>query len=331
MTARGLAGAFALLLIFSHTASAQNNQLRGKVRSTNGTTVNNAIVELRLGGAMIAQTVTRNDGDFAFTNLSPGEYEVTVLMAGYDPGAEIARFEGGMREGTMQVINLEVYISPKAELILAPPATTFVQDVPKAARTAYEKGISKLRDGKSDEGVALLREAVAAFDDYFDAHLALGKELFRRGKDGDALEFLERARQINNREGAVYHMFGMVMLKQGKFGVAEYAFREACRLNENNAAPLFYHAVALIEVAVRTSDESQRVVDLEEAERKLDRAWELSNKRVTRVYLQRARIHESRGDNAAAARELESYLKAEPSAKNAPAIKEMISKLRAKK
>lgn len=43
------------------------------------------------------------------------------------------------------------------------------------------------------------------------------------------------------------------------------------------------------------------------------------------------RINQERGDREAAARELESYLKAEPGPRNAPAIKEAIRKLREKK
>ena len=37
--------------------------------------------------------------------------------------------------------------------------------------------------------------------------------------------------QINDRNGAAYHWFGLVMIRQQKFRVAEYAFRcEAIRL-----------------------------------------------------------------------------------------------------
>jgi tetratricopeptide (TPR) repeat protein len=98
-----------------------------------------------------------------------------------------------------------------------------VQDVPKAARAAYDRGVSRLREGKPDEGVRLLREAIAQFDTYFDAHFALGVELFRQGKDADAIGQFERCRLINDRQDGIYYMFGLVMLKQQKFGVAEYS------------------------------------------------------------------------------------------------------------
>ena len=320
---------FVFALMSCTAVFAQSNQLRGKVRATSGVTVNNAIVELRVGGGgMISQTVTRNDGDFAFTGLAAGEYEVAVTIAGYEPVVQMARFTQSGRMEFSEVVNIEINIRPRRESVISAPGTSFAQDVPKPARLAYERAGSLLRDGKPDDAVAALREAIASFKDYFDAHFALGRELFRQGKDNEALEALERARQINDRQGAVYHMFGLIMMKQGKFAVAEYAFREATRLNGTNAVSHFYRAQALIELAIRGNDERQRETDLSAADKELDRAWESSEKRLTAVYLQRARIHESRGQKAAAAADLESYLKAEPEAKNGAAIRAAISRLR---
>lgn len=316
----------------SPQTNVPTNTLRGKVRSIDGVTVNNAIVELRLGGgAMISQTVTRNDGDFLFGNLASGEYEVAVTVAGYEPTVQVARFYESDRMNFSEVVNIEVLIRPRREPVLLTPGTSFAQDVPKPARSAYERGIARLREGKSDEGVAALREAIAGFNDYFDAHFALGKEMFRAGKDSEALEAFERARQINDRQDAVYYMFGLVMMKERKYAVAEYAFREATRLNATSAGSHFYHAQSLIELAVRESDQRQRAADFEAADLELNQAWETSNKRLSLVYLQRARIHESRGDREAAARDLETFLKAEPDAKNATAIREAIGKLRSAK
>jgi tetratricopeptide (TPR) repeat protein len=334
---RTLLSLLAFILFIDTTLLAQNspgnnipsNTIRGKVRSIDGLTVNNAIVELRVGGgAMISQTVTRNDGDFAFSNLVSGEYEVAVTIAGYEPTVQVTRFTQNDRMNFAEVLNIEVLIRPRRELTLSAPGTNFAQEVPKPARAAYDRAMARLREGKSDEGVAALREAIASFDDYFDAYFALGKEMFRAGKDNEALEAFERARQINDRQDAVYYMFGLVMMKERKYSVAEYAFREATRLNATSAASHFCHAQSLIELAVRGSDQRQSATDLEAADQELNRAWETSNKRLTLVYLQRARIHETRGEKEAAARDLESFLKAEPDAKNAAAIREAITKLR---
>ncbi|HEV8482089.1 MAG TPA: carboxypeptidase regulatory-like domain-containing protein [Blastocatellia bacterium] len=330
MRGRTLFSSLSILLLFAGAAAAQNNTIRGKVRSTNGITINNAIVELRqLGGGSTGQTVTRNDGDFAFSGLEPAEYEIAVTIAGYEPAVQLARFSLRDRMDFHEVLNVEVILRAKQEVgVLAAPGTNFVQDVPKPARAAFEKGLAKLREAKSDEAIALLREATSLFNDYFNAHFQLGAELYRRGKLDDALHALERARQINDRDGAVFHWFGLVMVKQQKFGVAEYAFGEAVRLNATDTASHFYHGLMLIELAKQMGDKTQRTAELARAEQEMTRAWELSEKRLTGVYRQRARICEMRGDREAAARELESYLKAEPNAKDVDAVREMITRLR---
>jgi tetratricopeptide (TPR) repeat protein len=325
------------LLLLPIVGFAQSSMLRGKVRGSNGATVNNASVELRGStGAVIGQVFTRNDGDFSFSRLSAGEYEVAVTMSGYEPALQRVELRDSMRvntasEAISEVLYVEVVLRLRVEPTLAAPGTSFVQEVPKAAREAYIKGAARIRDGKSDEGIAFLREAIVEFGDYFDAHLALGMEFYRLGKDSDALEALERARQINEKGAVVYYTFGLVMVRQQKFRAAEYAFGKAAELNDRHVNAHFNHAVALIEVAQRTKEPAEIQKLLLNADRELDRAWDLSERKLNTVFLQRARVHEERGNNEAAARELEKYLKAEPDAKNVASVKEAITKLRAKK
>ena len=329
MGVRTLFTSLSILLLLAGGAAAQNNTIKGKVRSSNGATVNNAIVELRQNGGMgTGETVTRNDGDFAFSGLVAAEYELTVTIAGYEPAVQLARFNQMDRMDLPQVLNVEVIIRAKQDLVLSAPGTSFAQDVPKPARAAFDKGIAKLREAKSDEAIALLREAISLFNDYFNANFQLGAELYRRGSLEGALQALERARQINDRDAAVYHWFGLVMVKQQKFGVAEYAFGEAVRLNGTDTASHFYRGLMQIELAKQMADKAQRAAELARADQEMNRAWELSEKRLTGVYRQRARIDEMRGDREAAARELESYLKAEPNARDAGAVREWIARLR---
>lgn len=319
----------AILLILISALQGQNNTIRGKVRAPDGSTINNAIVELRQGGGgIISQTVTRNDGDFAFSGLVSGEYEIVVNLAGYEPIMQRVRFNHSPRDNFQEVLYVEVNLRPKAEPALAPPGVRFVQDVPGPAREAFQKGLAKLRDSKSEEGIALLKRAIAIFNDYFAAHFELAAEFYRRGRYQEAIESLERARQINDRQGAVYYLFGLIMVKQRKFAVAEYAFSEAIKLDPGSAPSHFYRGLALIELAARAPDQKRRDEDLAEAASSLDRAWDLSRGKLSAVYLLRARICEQRGQGEAAARELENYLKAEPDARDASAIRQAISKLR---
>jgi tetratricopeptide (TPR) repeat protein len=327
----------AAVLFLPLAGLAQNGMIRGKVRTGNNNTVNDALVELRQdSGGVVGQVVTRTDGDFAFGGLRPGNYEIFVQLSGYEPVAQMVKIGNTSYVGRpnpdnpSEIISVEITIRPLANASPGLPGVTFAQDVPKPAREAYEKGIAKIREGKSAEGVVFLREATEKFSHYFDAHFALGCEYYRMGKDAEALESLEQARLINERGAAVYYMFGMVMVRQQKFRVAEYGFGKAVELNETNPLAHFNHGVALLEIALRATDAGEVKTFLTQAEQEMNKTWDLTNKRMNAVYLQRARIQERRGNKEAAARELENYLKAEPNAKNAEPIRESIKRLREK-
>ena len=310
--------------------SAQNNTIRGKVRTQAGTTLNNAIVTLsKTGGGTIGEMVTGNDGDFTFIGLEAGAYVITVHATGFEPAVENVQFTQSPYDRFHDTLNVEVFVTPLPDqVMLAPPGTSFAQETPKAARTAYEKGMAKRAEGKSAEGIALLRQATDTFNTYFDAYFALGSAYYRAGQLDDAVAALEKAREINDHDGAVYHMFGMVMLKQGKLTVAEYAFKQAVGMNATNPASHFYRGYVLIELAIRSKLPKERGDDLSEAGRELNSAWDLSNKKLLAVYLEKARIHEITGDKEAAAVDLETYLKSTPDSKQSASIRQEIEKLR---
>jgi Tfp pilus assembly protein PilF len=321
-----------LVSISPISASAQvykNNSIRGKVRSVSGNTVNNAIVELKLaGGGMIAQTATSGDGDFTFGGLAAGEYEIDVTLTGYESTGQMVRFNHAPNENFQESLPVEIVIRPRVDQVLAPPGTNFAQDVPRPAKAAYEKGVQLLAEGKSDEGIASLRRATELYGEYFNAFYALGAAYYRVERMDEAIQALEHARSINDHQGAVYHLFGLVMLRQRKFTVAEYVFKQATGFNPTNGASHFLRGLALVEIGVQEKDGGERERDFTDAEKELDSAWDLSNKRIPQVYLQRSRIHEVRGQKEAAAKDLESYLKADPDSKQAPAIRQAIAKLR---
>ena len=302
MRVRSLLRTIAVSPLVSVTGLAQSNTLRGKVRSTGGLTIKKRYRRTKAaGGGMLGQTVTRNDGDFAFSNL-PSASTSRSNGCRLRADGQMARFNTPHRMNFAEVVNIEVIIRPRVAAILAAPGTNFTQDVPKPARALYEKGIGRLREGKSDEGIAILREAISAFNDYFIAHFELGLELFRQGKNNEALEEFERARQINQREDAVYFMFGMVMLKEQKFTIAQRAFREASSLNPNRPRRVSI-GPGTDRARLEIEDPAQRNADLSDAEKELNRAWSLSNGRLSSVSAARAHLRRS-GDREAAAREL---------------------------
>ena len=317
-----------LLPVCTVTAAAQNGTVRGKVRTAAGATLTNVIVELWQTGARTTQVVTTNDGDFQFTNVSHANYEIVVNHPGFHPATERVSFTSADSEGRHEIISIEIRLRPLTSAPAAPPGVVFAQEVPFNARLAFETALLRLKTNKPDEAIAKLKEAIGFFPGYFNARFTLASELGKRNQVQPALEELEHARRINDRDPRVYRLFGLLMAGQRKFVVAEFAFREAIARDPAHAQTYHSRAVVLIEMAAAEKDVKQRKQYLDDAERDLNKSLALSEGKIAAAHLQLAKIHDLRGDKRLAIRQLENFLKTQPNAPNAPAVREALAKLR---
>lgn len=317
-----------ILVLLSGSVCAQGGIIRGKVRLPSGATLTGVIVELWRSTGLENQVVTTRDGDFEFANLPQASYEVVVKHQGYYPAMERAEFFYDRNSiPRVEVIRIEINLKPLESTTNERAGSTFVQDIPPAAKAAYEQGIAKLREGQPIEGVALLREATSIFEDYFDAHVALGARLLDEKKLDEALGELEKARLINDRDSRVYQLFGVLMAGQQKFALAEWAFRAAIDRDPLALQSIYNHGVVLIELSRTEQDTKKKQLQLTEAEKEFTRTLEMTRDKYYPAFLQRARIHEMRDNKKAAARDLESYLKLNPNSPRATEIREKIARL----
>jgi len=66
------------------TLAVPNGAVSGTITSTNdGTGVSGVTVNLTLNETVIASTTTDSNGDYTFTNVSPGEYTLTASKIGF--------------------------------------------------------------------------------------------------------------------------------------------------------------------------------------------------------------------------------------------------------
>lgn len=337
-----LASIAALLFLASSYALAQSgNSVRGKVRDSAGNALRHIIVDIQTGnGAPVGQTTTNNEGDFFFGGLVEAGYTVVVKHPGYNTASETVEFNNRIGANTPgETRTIEITLTPLAGATVrtAPARVAFVQDVPPRAREAFERGMKLSREGKAAEAEAAVRESIEMFADYFDARFWLANELIRTRRLDDAVEHLEAARRVNPKDERVYLSFGQLLMLKKNYGVAAAVFAEAARLNPSGAQAQMLRGVALIEYATiidaSASEKAaeERLAALGDAERALNEAYRLSDKRLSVVHLQLARVHERRGDRARAADELEEYLRENPSEKNAAAMREAVKTLRTPK
>jgi tetratricopeptide (TPR) repeat protein len=212
---------FAILLLCISSASnaqAQGHTIRGKVRNASGVNVPRVTVNLESGnGPVVNQTVTNNEGDFAFTNLSDTSYVVTISAPDYNPASERVDFVRSVNANDPgETRTVEITLVSKTHASLARREVSFVQNVPKQANDQFLRATQALKEGRTQEAITLLQQAITIFPDYFDARYALANELVVEEKFTEAITQLDEARRINAKDDRVYQAFGMILMRQQK-------------------------------------------------------------------------------------------------------------------
>lgn len=284
-------------------------------------------MELWQSGALAAQAVTTRTGDFSFNRLTPAKYQVIVKYLGYQPAEETITLPpvAAIKPANPPLIEIRLKEPP-----LPPTAATnepFTQTVPFAARLYFTEAQAKLKDAKSAEGIAKLKEALRVFSDYFDVLFVLANESHKLKDDETALALLERARKVYDGDARVYRLFGVIMSQQHKYLVAEFAFREALQRDPQHYPSYQAHGITLLELGLAEKTQPMRRKLFDQAEQQLQKALSLSGDTLFAVHLNLAEVYEAKGEKQAAIRELERYLKQQPNAPKAPAIRAAITRL----
>src|SRR6266705_264943 len=238
-----------LLTFLAGGQSGAGNTLIGKVRTQSGHPLANVLVELQTGtGALVTQTFTSNEGDYAFSGLEGASFVLTVNDPDHQPFAERVELTRAAATRPGEMVRIDIVLTPKRETATTRGGTVFHQDVPEPALNAYRRGLKLLTEHKSDDAMAALKEAVRIMPAYFDAHLALGLELFRLHRYDDAIKELEKARSVNSTDSRLYRTFGLVLFEQKKYVMAARVLEEAARLNPADAEARLMRGAALIEM-----------------------------------------------------------------------------------
>ena len=332
---------FLPLLFFAGASLALGqgaNTLQGRVIAPNGGPPPQSVrITLTYSGRPMYETFTDAGGHFTFPGLARGTYELTA--EGDDVSFETTRVTAEITAfgSAPQLFTQDIQLKPLRGKPIARAAVVnaFVQDVPKPAAQAFESAQKLEQEGKHADAVEKIRQALRIFPSFFEAHLALGNHFVKEGRFKEAIDELDRAREINPNDDRLYQSFGLIMIAQQNYPIAFAVLNEAARLNPKNPTNPYMNGVAHIEYAT-SIDPSQsesarkdRDKALDDAERFLLNAGDLSGHKLADIYLQLARIYEKRGNRPRAAAELEEYLKKSPDAKNSQAIREAIKKLRA--
>ena len=312
--------------VISLFAAQSTFAIIGSVRDSDGRILSSVRVSVLDDNYQPIRTVFADgSGRFKFRGLRQGVYTVKVETAGtnYEEQTQRVEFQSlsGGRGGSEELFPVDFVLKRKRNptATTAPAGVVFGQPIPDAARAEYERGMSRLKDNKSVQGIESLKKAIEIFPDYYDALELLGTEYVKTGELKAAVPVLTRSVEINPDAPKSLYALGVAHLKLGDTKRAIDWLRKAAGQDARNV-----NVHMMLGVAYGTRGA------LGEAEESLKKADQLSGSSLADIHLYLAGIYNKQEKYAAAVRELELYLKKVKDLKDPSRVKEMIDKLKAK-
>ncbi len=178
-----------------------------------------------------------SSGRFTVKNLRQGRHVLRIETTGtpYEEYSQAMELQSLRQFGGNEIIPVDIILRPRRGN--EPPSragSVFVQEVPKAARSEYERGVNSLKSNKPDAAIASLKKALEVFPDYFDALEALGTEYVKINQHETALPILMHAIEINKRGAKSLYALGVAYLRVNQLTQATEALEKAAQLDSNN-------------------------------------------------------------------------------------------------
>ena len=204
-----------------------------------------------------------------------------------------------------------------------PPAAAnefFVQEVPPAARSAYEEGV-RLLETNPEGGRLKLKEAIDLFPDYFAALERYGVECVKAGQWETGTVAVNRAITVNPRSHVSFFALGVAQFQLKQFPKAIETLTKMFLMAPDTPNGPFAHYCLGMSL-LKTGKPADAEPELRLAKPGMNIPSD--------VHLALAQIYSSTNRYAEAADEIEQLLEKEPVRSDATSLRQLITHLRAK-
>lgn len=303
------------------TTPGPTGNIQGRVVLPNGGSLNEPVrVSLLTPRGAKAITFTDNQGRFQFRALAAGSYEVVVDAdrIQFEPASAAVEVVSNYPTIlTITLVDKKGSRKEKKDGKNSISAGEFDAAIPDKARQEFERASNASREGKTEEAIARLRQAIAIYPNYLMAHNDLGTLLLGQGKLDEASEELHRALEIDPKSFNPNLNLGIVLVHQHKFSEAAASLKVAVSLDSSSPAARLYNGIAL-----------EALDDLEEAERELKAAYDIGGTGYAVALFHLGQVYMNKGDRQKAVLAFERYLNEAPKARNAEQVKTLLGTLR---
>ena len=320
---------FSLLCLTAASAFAQLGTVGGpgfivfgRVYLPNGKPASQVKVYLEMPNGLSRYIPSDDGGNYEFRGVTAGRYKVKAVSSD-DPEQVSDVAESDSTRAYANRVQVDVYLRlPMHNKPGANPGVvdvvTAAQEVPKAARKAFEQALKLQKENQPDKALAQFEQAIAVYPDYFQALTERGNLLMTRQQVPDAAADFARALERNSRYIPALRGLGYCQLQQKQFDAALANLERAFTLDPKAALTLMLLGYA--NLSVNRTEPAKEC--LQEA-LKLD----ATNAARAHIYLGEIFAHEQKFTEAADS--VRAYLKAKPDAADAAQLKELETKWRA--
>jgi tetratricopeptide (TPR) repeat protein len=234
-----------------------------------------------------------NNGRFRFDSVMQGRYVVKITA----PDGRPLKKQYVQVQGFSTELSIELPAVAGARPVSGTVSVKQLQRaVPKKALRAFRDSVKLTENKRYDEAAEKLREAVAIYPDYAEAHNDLGVQYIRRGDNRAAAAEFGRAAALEPSP-AVYSNLSCALASLGQYDEAESVLRSALR-----ADPGFGKGHFLL----------GRVLEIKGRNRESLEHLSFAARALPRALLSMARIHLREHNTGAAEQELKEYVERVP-------------------
>jgi tetratricopeptide (TPR) repeat protein len=315
-----------LIFLFSALAFPQDNgRVIGQVRVVRGDFPSHAVmVELQLHGATVTSMYTDGEGRFGFYELQSNLYHVIVNDADYYPVDEQVNLNLMESQFAMAQIQLRPREKKNADPLDKQVAGSnpFIVDTaeynkrfPKKAVKEYDKGLEAEQQGKKDAAVEHYEASLKVAPDYYPAHNNLGILYLGNSDFKSAEEQFRDAVRLDQNEAQAYFNLSNVLILTRRFAEAQITLAQGLQRRPDSAFGNFLQGCLYDQTGM-----------LSAAENSLENALRLDPK-MPQVHLQLVNLYLQQNRRSDAIKQLQAFLQDFPNAPAAPKAREILNKL----
>ncbi len=257
--------------------------------------VSGVLVSVRsLAGGSFAGVLSDSSGHFEMRDLTPGNYEIMLEEAGYEPTQ--ARLQLHRPKQPVELYLRVSNLSPRRNAHYAVSVREL--KVPGRARKAFDSGLERLEKFDAAGGRTQFARAIAVFPEYYEAYYHLGVAELRLGNDKKAAEAFQKAIDLSGgRYPWAQFSLGFVLCRLGDYAEAKSVIDRGLEVDGNSAIGQVMLSIVFFGLN-----------RLGEAEQSAREAL-LRNPRLASAYLALADVHGRRHEFTMQLHDLDAYLK----------------------